>query len=112
MRIALLLALLSRCRRRPTPWRIGSKPLYESYILGEVLRQTVEGRHPSSIDPVWAHRHRFRGAQGRLVDLYPEYTGTIAKEILKLDGNPESRSDQPRSCTQGLGAAVRRPLGA
>jgi osmoprotectant transport system permease protein len=34
----------------------------------------------------------FAALKAGSIDLYPEYTGTIAKEILKLEGSPASTS--------------------
>src|SRR5262245_37353852 len=65
---------------------IGSKRFTESYILGEILKQLAEQVNEAKID--------FRPGMGNtaivysalkegLIDLYPEYTGTIVHEILK-----------------------------
>ena len=40
------------------------------------------------------------------IDLYPEYTGTIAKEILKLPGNPPLEEINRHLAPLGLAAAV------
>ena len=37
------------------------------------------------------------------IDLYPEYTGTIAREILKVDGDPRPGGHQPRARAAGPG---------
>jgi osmoprotectant transport system substrate-binding protein/osmoprotectant transport system permease protein len=88
--------------------RIGSKRFTESYILGEVLKRQVEG--------ITAVEHRpglgntgivFAALRAGSIDLYPEYTGTIAKEILKLDGNPTLDQINRALAPQGLGVAVR-----
>jgi len=88
--------------------RIGSKRFTESYILGEVLKRQVEG--------ITAVVHRpglgntgivFAALRAGSIDLYPEYTGTIAKEILKLDGNPTLDRINRVLAPQGLGIAVR-----
>jgi osmoprotectant transport system permease protein len=41
------------------------------------------------------------------IDLYPEYTGTIAREILKVDGDPSLAEIDRALGSQGLGAAVK-----
>jgi osmoprotectant transport system permease protein len=43
------------------------------------------------------------------IDVYPEYTGTIAREILKLDGRPSIEELNRVLATDGLGVGV--PLG-
>jgi len=92
----------------PAPLVVGSKRFTESYILGEIVTQTlVAAGRPAT------HRSGL-GNTGILeqalatgaVDLYPEYTGTIVRELLKRDGNPPldelNRWLEPR----GLKAAV------
>ncbi|MEO8935392.1 MAG: glycine betaine ABC transporter substrate-binding protein [Burkholderiaceae bacterium] len=70
--------------------KVGSKRFTESYILGEIVLRTLLERHVPAI-----HKAGL-GNTGILVaalnageiDVYPEYTGTIVREILKRDGNP------------------------
>ncbi|MBS0448613.1 MAG: ABC transporter permease subunit [Proteobacteria bacterium] len=72
------------------PLQVGSKRFTESYILGEIVTQTLQGQGIPA-----THRQGL-GNTGILeqalasgaIDLYPEYTGTIVREILKRDGNP------------------------
>ena len=87
---------------------IGSKRFTESYILGEVLRQTVEGKGPVEHKPGLGNTGIvFAALKAGSIDLYPDYTGTIAKEILKLDGNPNLDQISRALAPQGLGVAVR-----
>ncbi len=90
--------------------RIGSKRFTESYILGEVLKRQVEGATAAEHRPGLGNTGIVFGAlRSGAIDLYPEYTGTIAKEILKLDG-PSSIEDLNRALAKdGLAAGV--PLG-
>jgi osmoprotectant transport system permease protein len=90
---------------------VGSKRFTESYILGEIVRQTLEKAGiPAS------HRQGL-GNTGILeqalstgaVDLYPEYTGTIVRELLKRDGNPGLAELNTWLAPRGLKAEV--PLG-
>src|SRR5256885_13729311 len=69
------------------PVIIGSKKFTESYVLGEIARRTL-GDAGIKIE----HRQGMGGTiilwqalQGGQIDAYPEYTGTIAQEILKTD---------------------------
>jgi osmoprotectant transport system substrate-binding protein/osmoprotectant transport system permease protein len=105
--LALGLALAANPAAADT-LRIGSKRFTESYILGEVLKRQVEG--------ITAVVHRpglgntgivFAALRAGSIDLYPEYTGTIAKEILKLDGSPTLDQINRALAPQGLGVAVR-----
>ena len=69
------------------PVVIGSKKFTESYVLGEIAKRTLnDAGIPSE------HRQGMGGTiilwqalRGRQIDAYPEYTGTIAQEILKTD---------------------------
>ncbi len=90
---------------------VGSKRFTESYILGEIVKQTfVAAGEPAS------HRQGL-GNTGFLeqalasgaVDVYPEYTGTIVRELLKRQGNPSLDELNRWLAPRGLVAAI--PLG-
>jgi osmoprotectant transport system permease protein len=91
---------------------VGSKRFTESYILGEILAQTAQGAG----EAMAVHRQGLGNtaivlgalSQGS-IDVYPEYTGTIAKEILKLDSVPPLPELNTKLAAMGLGVAV--PLG-
>ncbi len=69
---------------------IGSKRFTESYVLGEIVAQTLRAQG------VAVEHRQGLGNTGILeqalavgsVDVYPEYTGTIVRELLKRAGNP------------------------
>ena len=93
---------------------VGSKRFTESYILGEVVRQTLAAQG------IAAEHRQGLGNTGILeqalasgaVDVYPEYTGTIVRELLKRsDGNPNPSLAELNEwlAPRGLKAAV--PLG-
>ncbi|MBW8831432.1 MAG: ABC transporter permease subunit [Burkholderiales bacterium] len=90
---------------------VGSKRFTESYILGEIVRQTLEDAG------VAAEHKQGLGNTGILeqalatgsVDIYPEYTGTIVRELLKKEGNPTLSELNAWLAPRGLKAAV--PLG-
>jgi osmoprotectant transport system permease protein len=92
------------------PLRVGSKRFTESYVLGEILLSAASAAGPAE------HRQGM-GNTGILVsalragaiDVYPEYSGTIAREILKLEGNPSLSELNLALAPLGLGASV--PLG-
>jgi osmoprotectant transport system permease protein len=93
------------------PVHVGSKRFTESYILGEIVRQTladagVATEHQAGLGNTGILEQAL--ASGA-IDVYPEYTGTIVREILKSEGNPSldeiNRALKPR----GLKAGV--PLG-
>ncbi len=90
---------------------VGSKRFTESYVLGEIVRQTLLAHG------VVATYKAGLGNTGILVaaleageiDVYPEYTGTIAREILKRPG--ESSLDELNAGLAGLGLKAGIPLG-
>src|SRR5437870_1558047 len=66
---------------------IGSKKFTESYVLGEIAKRTltdtgVPAEHRQGMGGTIILWQALRRAQ---IDAYPEYTGTIAQEILKSD---------------------------
>jgi osmoprotectant transport system permease protein len=87
--------------------KVGSKRFTESYILGEVLvRAAGDAVHRPGLGNTGILYAALRSGS---IDLYPEYTGTIAKEILKLEGNPGIAELQRALAPLGLGVGV--PLG-
>ena len=89
------------------PVVIGSKKFTESYVLGEIAKRTLSDAGISS-----EHRQGMGGTiilwqalHGGQVDLYPEYTGTIAEEILK------DRKANMRDALAKLGVGMTEPLG-
>jgi osmoprotectant transport system substrate-binding protein/osmoprotectant transport system permease protein len=107
--VAPLIALVAQPAAADT-LRIGSKRFTESYILGEVLKRQVEGTAPAEHRPGLGNTGIvFNALKSRAIDLYPEYTGTIAKEILKLDGSPSIDALNRALARDGLAAGV--PLG-
>lgn len=88
--------------------RIGSKRFTESYILGEILTQTVASSTNAE------HRQGlgntaivFEALKSGSIDVYPEYMGTIDAEILK-HATPASIEEMNRELAPlGLGVAIR-----
>jgi osmoprotectant transport system permease protein len=92
--------------------RIGSKRFTEAYILAQVLAQTA-APHLSQPPEVKAGLGNtaivYEALRSGSIDLYPEYAGTIALEILKSD-KPMTLDAMNRALAPlGLGAAI--PLG-
>ncbi len=91
--------------------RVGSKAFTESVILGELLTQALrddgaEARHRQQLGGSRILWDALRGGQ---IDAYPEYTGTIDRELL-----PESTGgdvDAMRAQLARLGLAMSAPLG-
>jgi len=90
---------------------IGSKKFTESYVLGEIAKRTLTDAEISA-----EHRQGMGGTiilwealRGGQIDAYPEYTGTIATEILKSDSGVSL--DQIRDSLEKLGVGMTAPLG-
>ena len=84
--VALLAALLPTGASADGVIRVGSKSFTESYILAEVVAQLIE-----QVGEARAERRVGLGGTGLTqralgsgaIDVYPEYTGTLARVILK-----------------------------
>jgi len=107
----LLLLLPLVCWSQDTI-HIGSKRFTESYILGEILTQTVNASGAAKA----VHRRGlgntgilFAALESGAVDVYPEYTGTVAFELLNLK-RPQSIDELNRRL-RSRGLAVGVPLG-
>ena len=92
LRASALVAVL--CTAMPAvaaaePLRVGSKRFTESYILGEILAQSARGAGTQAehLPGMGNTAILYEALQRGAIDAYPEYTGTIAREILK-DGGP------------------------
>ncbi|HEX5628153.1 MAG TPA: glycine betaine ABC transporter substrate-binding protein, partial [Usitatibacteraceae bacterium] len=107
----VLLAVLATALVSPAwaePLRVGSKRFTESYILAEILAQSAQRASVSA-------EHRpglgntaivFEALRSGAIDAYPEYTGTIAKEILKADDARDLEAINRRLAPLGLAASV------
>jgi osmoprotectant transport system permease protein len=95
-----------------TPLRIGSKRFTESYILAQVIAQTAAPHLPQPPQVKQGLGNTaivYEALRSGNIDVYPEYAGTIALEILKND-KPMSLEAMNKSLAPlGLGAAI--PLG-
>jgi len=117
MRRTILLAalpcvLLVTAAIAAAPLNVGSKRFTESYILGEIIRQAAQSAGETAV----VHQQGLGNTAIVLnalisgaIDAYPEYTGTVAKEILKLPDVPPLSELNARLASMGLAAGV--PLG-
>src|SRR6266550_1048771 len=90
---------------------IGSKKFTESYVLGEIAKRTltdagIPAEHRQGMGGTIILWEALRGGQ---IDAYPEYTGTIATEILKSDSTLSL--DQIRNSLEKVGVRMTAPLG-
>jgi osmoprotectant transport system substrate-binding protein/osmoprotectant transport system permease protein len=92
--------------------RVGSKSFTESYILGEIAAQVIE-----QVGEARAERRlglggtgiTYRALASGAIDLYPEYTGTLARIILK---DPSLRTPEAiRARLLPSGLTMSEPLG-
>lgn len=91
---------------------VGSKRFTESYVLGEILTQRIEAGGSARA----VHRQGlgntailFAALKSGAIDVYPDYTGTLAFELLGLKGVPALAELNAALAAHGLAAAV--PLG-
>jgi len=105
----LLLGLASALPATGETLNVGSKRFTESYILAEIVTQTAQAAGGVAV----VHRQGLGNTaillsalQAGSIDLYPEYSGTIAREILQLDQVPPLPELNTRLAKMGLQAAV------
>lgn len=91
---------------------VGSKRFTEAYILAEIVKQTAQAAGEAKV----THRQGLGNTaillsalQAGSIDVYPEYTGTIAREILRLDHVPPLPELNKRLAPLSLRASL--PLG-
>lgn len=96
------------------PLRIGSKRFTESYILAELLAQTVRAQDPAATVEIRQGLGNTAIVHAALkagsIDVYPEYLGTIEREILGHAGTGAPLA-QLQAELQPLGLAIGVPLG-
>jgi osmoprotectant transport system permease protein len=99
----------------PAPLQVGSKRFTESYLLGEIVTQTLVAQHiPAEHRQGLGNTAILAAAlrQGQ-IDVYPEYTGTIVRELLKRDAPVDAQAPlaQINAWLQPLGLKAAVPLG-
>jgi osmoprotectant transport system permease protein len=108
---ALALLLAAAPAQAQEPVRVGSKAFTESVVLGELATQLVASTGAPAV-----HRRALGGTRvlwealrrGE-IDLYPDYTGTLAREILSAD--PPRDETALRAALARQGVAISRSLG-
>lgn len=96
------------CRKHDL--RIGSKKFTESIILGEMVRLDAQSNGIEAIHyrDLGGTQIVYKGLVAGQLDVYPEYTGTLAFEILRLDEFDQDVVNQ-RLAEQGI--RMSKPLG-
>lgn len=108
LRILLLLLLPAWCLAQPV-LHVGSKRFTESYILGEIIAQTAASAGEARV----VHKQGlgntgivFAALQSGAIDIYPEYTGTLAFELLKRRTPADMAELNRLLAPHGLGVTV------
>jgi len=86
---------------------VGSKRFTESYILGEIAVQTARetGTRAEHRQGLGNTGIVFAALKSGSIDLYPDYTGTVARELLKSEASDLESLNRGLSA-MGLGVAV------
>ena len=90
--------------------RIGSKRFTESYVLAEIIAQTAAPwlkNQPVVKQGLGNTAIVYEALRSGQIDLYPEYTGTIATELLKIDGTASLAEINKDLAPMGLAASVK-----
>jgi osmoprotectant transport system permease protein len=108
---ALLPAGEPRADGAPPRVAVGSKSFTESVILGEIAARAAR-----SAGALVEHRRQLGGTrvlwnalEKREIDIYPEYTGTIAEEILRGEGTRDAEGIRQALARRGV--SMSRSLG-
>jgi osmoprotectant transport system permease protein len=106
-----LLGALAWAGLQAAPVQVGSKRFTESYVLGQVLSETlaqqgIAAEHRPGLGNTAVLEQALTSGS---IDVYPEYTGTIVRELLKREGNPSLDELNRWLAPRGLKAVV--PLG-
>ena len=90
---------------------VGSKKFTESYVLGEIAKRALNeaGISAELRQGMGGTIILWEALRGGQIDVYPEYTGTIAQEILKSD--LALSLDEIRESLVKLGVGMTNPLG-
>jgi len=83
--VLVLLAATTTTAERPT-LRVGSKSFTESYILAEIVAQIIDETGEARAERrlgLGGTGLAWGALAGGAIDIYPEYTGTIAQAILR-----------------------------
>jgi len=113
--LCVLLMVLGGVANAVPALQVGSKRFTESYLLGELVTQTlgqqgIAAEHRQGLGNTAILAAALQQGQ---IDIYPEYTGTIVRELLKRESPADAQAPLERINTWlaplGLKAAV--PLG-
>ncbi len=106
---ALLLACLLPALAGAQTVNVGSKRFTESYILGEILAQTMQRTGEARVTHQQGLGNTgivFSALRSGAIDLYPEYTGTIAFELLGRSEAADLQALKRILSERGLGVDI------
>jgi osmoprotectant transport system permease protein len=91
--------------------KVGSKRFTESYVLAEIVvaLAKTEGITLAHEQGLGGTAVTFRAIEDGAIDLYPEYTGTLAETVVKDGGSAELA--RLRAALAPRGIAISEPLG-
>jgi osmoprotectant transport system permease protein len=109
--LPLLILFAAALSTSAQPVKIGSKKFTESYVLGEIAKRAlneagISAEHRQGMGGTIILWEALRTGQ---IDAYPEYTGTIAQEILKTDRRLSIQ--EIREALAKFGVGISEPLG-
>src|SRR5580704_17825556 len=115
-RAALMAILLAACLPGAAPAAativIGGKIFTESYVLGEMAAQTIEAASSTPVTRklgMGSTGILFEALKSGAIDVYPDYTGTLAEAILK---KPDLKSiEDIREALAPMGLTISDSLG-
>ncbi|MCY4643331.1 MAG: ABC transporter permease subunit [Bacteriovoracales bacterium] len=112
VRITFLTTCLTVFSATAQTIRVGSKPFTESNILAEIMAQILirDGVEIERKYNMGGTGIIYRSLKEGLIDLYPEYTGTLAKVILKLKGDDHDWNSIQKELNR-RGLVMSRPFG-
>ncbi len=104
-------AFIAQAEQRPSV-TVGSKTFTESYILSEIISQVIENVGEANVNRKFGLGGTgivFEAIQNGGIDVYPEYTGTLAQDIIK---DPSLKStDAIQAALAPMGLVMSGPLG-
>jgi osmoprotectant transport system permease protein len=110
VRICVLSAVVAATAHAENMIQVGSKRFTESYILAEIVVRAAGGETAATHKPGLGNTGILHAAlRSGSIDVYPEYTGTIAREILKRGSDLSIAELNAALAAQDL--AVSAPLG-
>jgi osmoprotectant transport system permease protein len=108
--IALICLFFTRISRAEDSVKIGSKRFTESYIVAEIITQTInaDGGNAKHEQGLGATAVAFRALEDGQIDALPEYTGTLAEAIV---GSHDGRLASLRAALAPKGFSISDPIG-